>query len=131
MAVSPSKSASNGKARPVAKSKGPSTEEKLHTELRKLLDLNETERVSRNRCFDRFDTPFGRKLFAYYRTCMSLKKEICDERRTHKVTLAKGRNNREFELKIMNEPIRYQRTTTLPVTVKPYFEDLLRERTPA
>ena len=104
-------------------------DEKLHTELKKLLELNETERVSRNRCFDRFDTPFGRKLFAYYRTCMSLKKEICDERREHKISMGKGRNSKEFELKILNEPIRYQRTTVLPITVKPYFEDLLEEKT--
>ncbi|MCB9477493.1 MAG: hypothetical protein H6684_08485 [Deltaproteobacteria bacterium] len=103
-------------------------EEKLHDELRKLLDLNETERVSRNRCFDRFDTPFGRKLFAYYRTCMSLKKEICDERRRHTVLMADVDNGKEFELKILNEPIRYQRTTVLPLTVKSYFEDLIKNR---
>jgi len=103
-------------------------DDKLHKELRKLLELNETERVSRNRCFDRFDTPFGRKLFAYYRTCMSLRKEICDDRRRHKVILTDGRNPHEFELRILNEPIRYQRTTVLPITVKPYFEGLLKER---
>jgi hypothetical protein len=109
--------------------KGPRMDDKLHKELRKLLELNETERVSRNRCFDRFDTPFGRKLFAYYRTCMSLKKEICDDRRRHKVILADGLSPNEFQLKILNEPIRYQRTTVLPITVKPYFEGLLKERT--
>lgn len=110
-------------------SKGNGAEDKLHKELKKLLELNETERVSRNRCFDRFDTPFGRKLFAYYRTCMSLKKEICDDRRRHTVLLCDGRNPAEFELKILNEPIRYQRTTVLPNTVRTYFEGLLRERT--
>ncbi len=100
--------------------------EKLHVELRKLLELNESERVSRNRCFDRFDTPFGRKLFAYYRTCMSLKKEITDERRKHTILLKDCKNTAEFELHILNEPIRYQRTTILPKSVKPYFELLLK-----
>ncbi|MBZ0272028.1 hypothetical protein K8I61_08320 [bacterium] len=103
-------------------------DERLQKELKKLLELNETERVSRNRCFDKFDTPFGRKLFAYYRTCMSLKKEICDERRRHTVHLKAGPSRREFELQILNEPIRYQRTTVLPITVKPFFESILRER---
>ncbi|MCZ7583114.1 MAG: hypothetical protein M5R36_07130 [Deltaproteobacteria bacterium] len=42
--------------------------------------------------------------------------------------MSRGRNNREFELRILNEPIRYQRTTMLPITVKPYFEGLLKER---
>ncbi|MCL4233264.1 MAG: hypothetical protein KJ042_01965 [Deltaproteobacteria bacterium] len=106
-------------------------DKKLHKELKKLLELNESERVSRNRCFDRFDTPFGRKLFAYYRTCMSLKKEITDERRQHKVILAEGPNPSEFELRILNEPIRYQRTTILPITVKSYFEGLLKQQAKA
>ncbi len=101
--------------------------ENLHKELKKLLELNETERVSRNRCFDRFDTPFGRKLFAYYRTCMSLKKEITDDRRKHEVIIRESKDPAEFEVQIINEPIRYQRTTVLPATVKPYFECILAE----
>ncbi len=99
--------------------------EPLAVELKRLLDLGATERVSRNRCFDRFATPFGRRLFAYYRTCMALKKEIEDPKRKHQIRLHKANGNR-FTLEIINEPIAYRRTATLPNEVRPFFEQVIR-----
>jgi len=98
----------------------------LAKELKKLLDLGASERVSRNRCFDKFATPFGRRLFAYYRTCMALKKEIEDPKRKHNIRLHKTRNN-SFTLEIVNEPIAYRRTATLPIEVKPFFENVIKQ----
>jgi hypothetical protein len=99
--------------------------EPLAIELKRLLDLGATERVSCNRCFDRFATPFGRRLFAYYRTCMALKKEIEDPKRSHQIRLHKAHGNR-FTLEIINEPIAYRRTATLPNEVRPFFEQVIR-----
>lgn len=100
--------------------------EPLAVELKRLLDLGATERVSRNRCFDRFATPFGRRLFAYYRTCMALKKEIEDPKRKHQIRLHKAHGNR-FTLEIINEPIAYRRTATLPNEVRPFFEEVIKQ----
>ncbi|NLH47701.1 MAG: hypothetical protein GX444_03750 [Myxococcales bacterium] len=97
----------------------------MAAELRKLLELGASERISRNRCFDKFSTPFGRRLFAYYRTCMSLKKEIEDPKRNHRIRLHKNRGEM-FMLEIINDPIAYRRTATLPVEVRTYFEDMLK-----
>jgi len=102
-------------------------EAKLDKELLKLLELNETERVSRNRCFDKFSTPFGRKLFSYYRTCMSIKKEIEDAQKTNKFFVRDGEIDGCFELEIINEPVRYHRKTVLPKAVRPFFETLINE----
>jgi hypothetical protein len=99
----------------------------LAAELRKLLELGATERVSRNRCFDKFSTPFGRRLFAYYRTCMSLKKEIEDPKRDHRIKMTKGRGD-NFLLEIINEPISYRRTATLPAEVRSFFETVIHEK---
>jgi len=98
----------------------------LAKELLKLLKMNESERISRNRCFDRFATPFGRKLFSYYRTCISIKKEIEDERKTNQFHLRDGEVDGCFELEIVNKPVRYHRKTILPTAVRPYFESLLK-----
>ena len=102
-------------------------EGKLANELVKLLELNESERVSRNRCFDRFSTPFGRRLFSYYRTCISIKKEIEDPRMTNQVRMHDRAEEESFELEIVNEPVRYCRKTVLPSAVKPYFESLIKQ----
>jgi hypothetical protein len=99
----------------------------LAEELIKLLQLNETERVSRNRCFDKFATPFGRKLFSYYRTCMSIKKEIEDSRKKNQFFLNDSDYPGSFELEIVNEPVRYHRKTILPAEVRTYFQDLIEE----
>ena len=100
----------------------------LADELLKLLQLNESERISRNRCFDKFSTPFGRKLFSYYRTCMSIKKEIEDNALNSSVNLREISDTQEmFELEIVNEPVRYHRKTRLPLAVRPYFESLIKE----
>lgn len=99
----------------------------LAAELLKLLKLNESERVSRNRCFDRFATPFGRKLFSYYRTCMSIKKEIEDAHKNNQFELKDSDFPDSFELEIINEPVRYHRKTILPSSVRPYFESLIKE----
>jgi hypothetical protein len=99
----------------------------LAMELRNLLEMGATERVSRNRCFDRFSTPFGRRLFAYYRTCMSLKKEIEDPKRNHRVRLHKNRGE-NFLLEIVNDPISYRRTATLPSEVRDFFEDVIQSK---
>jgi hypothetical protein len=96
----------------------------LAVELKRLLELNASERVSRNRCFDKFSTPFGRRLFAYYRTCMSLKKEIEDPKRDHRIRM-KARGE-QFTLEIINDPIAYRRTATLPNEVRPFFEGVIR-----
>lgn len=100
-------------------------ETNLPDELLKLLKLEESERVSRNRCFDRFSTPFGRKLFSYYRTCISLKKEIEDTRKNNQFYLRDSDLPNSFELEIINEPVRYHRKTILPTEVRSYFESLL------
>lgn len=100
--------------------------EPLANELRKLLELGATERVSRNRCFDKFSTPFGRRLFAYYRTCIALKKEIEDPKRKHRIRMRGGKAG-SFTLEIVNEPIAYRRTATLPAEVRPFFEQVIRE----
>lgn len=105
----------------------PTREGNLAAELLKLLKLNESERVSRNRCFDRFATPFGRKLFSYYRTCISIKKEIEDAHKANQFYLRDGDMDGSFELEIVNEPVRYHRKTILPTEVRPYFESLLEE----
>jgi len=107
------------------KSKRPE-KEPLAAELQKLLELGANEKVSRNRCFDKFSTPFGRRLFAYYRTCMALKKEIEDPKRKHRIRVHRNRGN-VFTLEIVNEPIAYRRTATLPVEVRGYFEKVIRE----
>jgi len=99
----------------------------LAMELRSLLEMGATERVSRNRCFDRFSTPFGRRLFAYYRTCMSLKKEIEDPKRDHRIRLHKNRGE-NFLLEIVNDPISYRRTATLPAEVRDFFEGVVHNR---
>ena len=99
----------------------------LASELLKLLKLNESERVSRNRCFDRFATPFGRKLFSYYRTCISIKKEIEDTHKTNQFFVRDGALDDCFELEIVNKPVRYHRKTILPSAVRPYFESLLKD----
>jgi len=99
----------------------------LSKELLKLLKLNESERVSRNRCFDRFATPFGRKLFSYYRTCMSIKKEIEDSHKNNQFQVRESDFPDSFELEIINEPVRYHRKTILPLSVKSYFESLIKE----
>ncbi len=98
----------------------------LPSELLKLLKLNESERVSRNRCFDRFATPFGRKLFSYYRTCMSIKKEIEDDHKNNQFYVRESDFPGCFELEIVNKPVRYNRKTVLPKKVKSYFETLLK-----
>lgn len=100
--------------------------EPLAKELKKLLDLGATERISRNRCFDKFSTPFGRRLFAYYRTCMALKKEIEDPKRDHRIHIQKARGDK-FTLEIINEPISYRRKATLPAEVRPFFEQVIRQ----
>ena len=100
--------------------------EPLACELQKLLELGATEKVSRNRCFDKFSTPFGRRLFAYYRTCMALKKEIEDPKRKHRIRVSRSRG-KNFTLEIVNEPIAYRRTATLPVEVRPFFEKVIKE----
>jgi len=99
----------------------------LACELKKLLELGATERVSRNRCFDKFSTPFGRRLFAYYRTCMSLKKEIEDPKRDHRIRMTKGRGD-NFTLEIVNDPIAYRRTATLPAEVRDFFEGVIQSK---
>jgi len=101
----------------------------LASELKQLLELNASERVSRNRCFDKFSTPFGRRLFAYYRTCMSLKKEIEDPKRDHRIRLHKNKGS-QFLLEIINDPIAYRRTATLPTQVRSFFEQMLRSPSP-
>jgi len=98
----------------------------LASELKNLLELGASERVSRNRCFDKFSTPFGRKLFAYYRTCISLKKEIEDPKRNHRVRLSKSKGS-NFTLEIVNEPIAYRRTATLPQEVRTFFESVIQD----
>ena len=98
----------------------------LAKELLKLLEMNESERISRNRCFDRFDTPFGRKLFSYYRTCISIKKEIEDTGKTNTVHMRDVKNSDMFELEIVNKPVRYHRKTMLPQSVKPFFKELIK-----
>jgi hypothetical protein len=98
----------------------------LAIELKRLLELNASERVSRNRCFDKFSTPFGRRLFAYYRTCMSLKKEIEDPKRDHRIRMHKNKGE-QFTLEIINEPISYRRTATLPNEVRGFFETVIRD----
>lgn len=103
----------------------------LPEELLKLLQLNENERISRNRCFDRFETPFGRKLFSYYRTCISIKKEIEDSRKSNQVYVRDfSEDETLFELEIVNEPVRYHRKTVLPMTVRPFFESLIKQPIP-
>lgn len=97
----------------------------LAEELLKLLKMNESERVSRNRCFDKFATPFGRKLFSYYRTCISIKKEIEDSRKNNEFFVRDSEFKDCFELEIVNEPVRYHRKTILPKAVRSYFESLL------
>jgi hypothetical protein len=99
----------------------------LAVELKKLLELGASERVSRNRCFDKFSTPFGRRLFAYYRTCMSLKKEIEDPKRDHRIRFQKSKG-KAFMLEIINDPIAYRRTATLPNEVRRFFEDVIRSQ---
>ncbi|MDP8225947.1 MAG: hypothetical protein P9L99_21480 [Candidatus Lernaella stagnicola] len=98
----------------------------LALELKTLLELGATERVSRNRCFDKFSTPFGRRLFAYYRTCMSLKKEIEDPKRNHRVRIQKNRSGTNFLLEIINDPISYRRIATLPIEVRDFFESVVQ-----
>ena len=103
-----------------------SMKEPLASELRKLLELGATERISRNRCFDKFSTPFGRRLFAYYRTCIALKKEIEDPKRKHRIRMRTSKAG-NFTLEIVNEPIAYRRLATLPAEVRPFFEQVVRE----
>jgi len=102
-------------------------DKELVKELLNLLNTNEDERVSRNKCFDRFASPFGRRLFAYYKTCMAIKKEIEAPNREQKVKMTNRPDRTSFILEITNEPVRYYRRTVLPKAVRPFFEQIVKK----
>lgn len=103
------------------------TEKDLVKELMNLLATNDDERASRNKCFDRYSTPFGRRLFAYYKTCMAIKKEIETPHREQRVKMTNRPDRTSFVLEIINEPVRYYRRTVLPKEVRPFFEQILKK----
>lgn len=58
---------------------------------------------------------------------MSLKKEIEDPKRNHRVRMSKGRGE-NFLLEIVNDPIAYRRTATLPSEVRDFFEGVIQNK---
>ena len=94
-------------------------------ELAKLLK-NKKETV-KTICFGNFKLHSARKLFDYYRTCNNVRADLENDFLLHSRVSLRKRKSGSFEVELINDQIRYRRSTKLPNEVKPYFKKLVSE----